>query len=90
MCVMSGADSKLILIWSTSNSFIYAPLRLVLHRHSHKHSRDTRNYWAFGLWPSFDILKTRKYVSETGSTLLGPLERPNLHHWTTHVRVRVT
>jgi hypothetical protein len=43
-----------------------------------------QNYWVFGLFPSSDILGTRKHVSETGSvcvlrcggktpTQLGPL-----------------
>jgi hypothetical protein len=28
---------------------------------------NTQNYWVFGLYPSFSILKTREhYVSETG------------------------
>jgi hypothetical protein len=58
---------------------------------------DIQNYWVFGLCPSSGILVTRKHnVSETGffpssgegetPTLLGPLERANQSHWTTHVR----
>jgi hypothetical protein len=53
---------------------------------------NTQNYWIFGFCPSSGILKTREHnVSETGSvsvlrkgetpTLLGPLERANLNHW---------
>jgi hypothetical protein len=51
------------------------------------------NYWVFGLCPWCGILKIRKHnVSETGCfrsqvrgkkpTLLSPLERANLNHWT--------
>jgi hypothetical protein len=55
---------------------------------------NTQNYWVFGLCPLSAVLKTREHnISETGSisllrlsgetpTLLGPLERANLHHWT--------
>jgi hypothetical protein len=53
-----------------------------------------RNYWVFGICPSSGILKSTEHnVSETVSvsvlrwgrktpTLLGPLERANLNHWT--------
>jgi hypothetical protein len=59
-------------------------------------NRGAKNYWVFGLFPSSDILVTRKHnVSETGSVSvlrwrgekipihLGPLEWANLNHWTT-------
>jgi hypothetical protein len=54
---------------------------------------NTKNYWVLGPCPSFGIVETRKLsVSEIGSvgflrwgteisTLLGPLEAPNLNHW---------
>jgi hypothetical protein len=53
------------------------------------------DYWAFGLCPLYDILKRKENISETGSvsvlrceretyTLLGPLERVSLNHWTTY------
>jgi hypothetical protein len=54
----------------------------------------TGNYRVFGLFPSSDILGTRKHdVSETGSvsvsgvggktsTQLDPLDKANLNHWT--------
>jgi hypothetical protein len=56
----------------------------------------SQNYWGFGLCPSSGILETRKHnVSETGSvsvlrcektpTLMGPLERTNLSHYTIHL-----
>jgi hypothetical protein len=58
----------------------------------------TQNYWVFGLCPLSGILKTRKNnISETLSvlssdegetpTVLDPLERANLNHWTTRVRI---
>jgi hypothetical protein len=59
----------------------------------------TQNYWVFGLNPSSGILKTREHnISENGPvsvlrrgrrhrTLLGPLERATLNHWTTHVSI---
>jgi hypothetical protein len=55
---------------------------------------NTLNYWFCGLCPSFGTVNTRKCnVLETESvsvlrwggrtpTLLGPLERDNLSHWT--------
>jgi hypothetical protein len=59
---------------------------------------NTQNYWVFGLFPSSNVLGTRKHdLSETGSvsvlrcggrktsTLLGPLDRANLNHWTNSV-----
>jgi hypothetical protein len=57
----------------------------------------SQNYWVFGLCPLSGILETREHVSETWfvsdlslgggeggeiRTLLGPLERANLNHWT--------
>jgi hypothetical protein len=58
----------------------------------------TKNYWVFGLCPSTGILKTRKQrfgnwicfrpqVRGDTPALLGTLERANLNHWTTHVRL---
>jgi hypothetical protein len=59
----------------------------------------TQNYWVFGLFTLSSILETRKDdVWETGyisiyrwggktPTQLGPLERANLNHWTTPVRI---
>jgi hypothetical protein len=59
---------------------------------------NTQNYWDFRLCPSSGILKTRRQpfrnwisfrpqvMGET-PTLLGPLERANLNHWTTHVSI---
>jgi hypothetical protein len=58
----------------------------------------TQNHWVSGLGPSSGILNTRKHnVSdvfpssgeENTPTLLGPLERASLNHWTTYVRVQV-
>jgi hypothetical protein len=55
---------------------------------------NTQNYWVFGLCPSSGILEPREHVSENGCfhpqvggggkipTVLGPLERANLNHWT--------
>jgi hypothetical protein len=55
---------------------------------------NTQNYWGFRLLPFSGTLETREHsVSETESvsfpgetgntpTLLGPLERANLNHWT--------
>jgi hypothetical protein len=64
---------------------------------------NTQNYCDFGLCPSSGIPETREYnVSETGSvsvlrwgvgetpTLLGPLERANLNHWTNPVILSIT
>jgi hypothetical protein len=61
---------------------------------------NTQIYWVFGLFPSSGILETGKHdVSETGCvsvlrcggedtySQLGPLDRANLNHWTTPVRV---
>jgi hypothetical protein len=54
---------------------------------------NTQNYWVFGLYPSSGILKhyktqrfgnwicLRLQVKGETSTLLGPLERPNIDHW---------
>jgi hypothetical protein len=55
----------------------------------------------FGIRPSSVILEASKHdVSETeyvsvlrreeGGTMLGPSERANLNHWTTHVRFTTT
>jgi hypothetical protein len=56
----------------------------------------TQNYLVFGLCSLSGILETRRHnVSETGyvsvlrlgrktPTLLGPLKRANLKHWTRH------
>jgi hypothetical protein len=64
-----------------------APVNMVMYRYL--------DYWAFGLCPSSGILKRKEHgISETGSvsvfrqeretpTLLGPLERVTLNHWTT-------
>jgi hypothetical protein len=54
-----------------------------------------QDYWVFGFCPSSGILENKREhnVSETGSvsssgkgwetaTLLGPVERANLNHWT--------
>jgi hypothetical protein len=60
----------------------------------------SQNYWVFGLCPSSGILKSKeRNVSETGCfsplvrgetpTVLGPLERSNLSHWTTHVSITI-
>jgi hypothetical protein len=61
---------------------------------------NTQDYWSFGRCLSSGILETRRHnVSETPSvsvlrrgeetpTLLGPLERANLNHWTTPVSGR--
>jgi hypothetical protein len=56
---------------------------------------NTQNYWVFGLFPSSGILGTRKTQrfgnwicfrpqvrGEETPTLLGPLDRANLNHWT--------
>jgi hypothetical protein len=62
---------------------------------------NTQNYGVFGLRPSSGVLKPIKQCFENWicfrpqlkgktRTLLGLLERVNLKHWTTHVRVRVT
>jgi hypothetical protein len=54
-----------------------------------KENFSTQNYWVFGLYPSSNILETRKHnVSETGSIsvlrwgadTLCPLQRANLNH----------
>jgi hypothetical protein len=59
---------------------------------------DTQNHWVFGHCSSPGILEIRKQnvfreldlfpSSGEGEThtLLGPLERADLNHWTTHVR----
>jgi hypothetical protein len=57
----------------------------------------TQNYWAFGLCPLSAILKTRRqrfgnficFSPELMETpiVLDPLERANLNHWTTHIRI---
>jgi hypothetical protein len=57
----------------------------------------TQNDWVFGLFLSFGILQNRKHdVSETRSvsvlrwgedTYSGPLERANLNHWITSVKL---
>jgi hypothetical protein len=60
-------------------------------------TKDTQNYWVFGLCPLPGILESRKqcfrnwicfhpHVKGEIPTLLGPLERANLNHWTTLVR----
>jgi hypothetical protein len=61
---------------------------------------NTQNYWVSGLCPLSGILNTRKHnVSETGPvsvlmgvketpTLLGPLERANLNHWSSPLILR--
>jgi hypothetical protein len=43
-----------------------------------------QNTQLFGNWISF-----RPQVREETSTLLGPLERPNLNHWKTYVKIKV-
>jgi hypothetical protein len=54
---------------------------------------NTQSYWGFGLYPSSGVLKTRKQrfgnwfcfrpqLKGEIPTLLGPLERANLSHWT--------
>jgi hypothetical protein len=57
----------------------------------------TQNHWVFGLHPSSGILKTWKYsVSENGSVLrwrgkhilLRLLQKADLNHWTTRVKVK--
>jgi hypothetical protein len=54
----------------------------------------SENHWLYGLWPSSGILTAKKHnVSELDMfqslrewretpTLLYPLEKPNLNHWT--------
>jgi hypothetical protein len=60
----------------------------------------SQNYWVFGVCPSSGILEIIKHnVSETGSVsflrwggrrlLLDPLERTNVNHWTTLVRLSI-
>jgi hypothetical protein len=60
------------------------------------------DYWVFGLFLSSGILRNTKEhnVSETGSacvlkweeetpTLLGPVVRAKLNHWTTYVSITI-
>jgi hypothetical protein len=58
------------------------------------------DYWVFGLYLSYSVLKDAEEhsVSETesvsvlrrggGRQLLGPYERANRNHWTTYVSIR--
>jgi hypothetical protein len=49
----------------------------------------TQNYWVWGLFPSsrrkLDLFPFSDEVEKT-PTLLDPLERANLNHWTSQVR----
>jgi hypothetical protein len=72
-------------------------------QHEGIQSRDcnnTQNFWVFGLCPSSGILETRNQrfgncicfrpqVRGKTPTLLDPLERANLNHWTTLIKVKV-
>jgi hypothetical protein len=59
---------------------------------------NTQNYWVLRLYQSSGFLKKLEKTTfrkldlflssdEGGDTLLGPLERVNLNHWTTYVSI---
>jgi hypothetical protein len=86
-----------VLLWVGFGAHGNQATSFIAHRGRSISTYYSQNYWISGLCPSSGILKTKKHnVSETGSvsvlrgegktpTLLGPIERTNLNHWTIHV-----